>query len=181
MQSSQCACDHCFLERPLDEPPPPATGNRPEVTVPRLTGPVDPALVRYCLKVGLCTVLGDLIGLLSQREDLFIILVTILITARPTYGATLQKMYLRITGAIMRGAATLLVIIIVSLNFETLPTYMLTAVAMFFPFAHSSLGNARMSYAGKQMGVIFSLVFVGLSPYVQYLRASLAHLGCPAW
>jgi hypothetical protein len=43
---------------------------------------------------------------------------------------------------------------------------MLAAFAVFYPFAYSSLGNARMSYAGKQMGIIFSLVFVGLSPSV---------------
>jgi hypothetical protein len=43
---------------------------------------------------------------------------------------------------------------------------MLAAFAVFYPFAYSSLGNARMSYAGKQMGVIFSLAFVGLSPSV---------------
>jgi uncharacterized membrane protein YccC len=43
--------------------------------------------VRYCLKVGLCTVVGYLIGIISQREDLFIILVTVITTATPTYGA----------------------------------------------------------------------------------------------
>ena len=75
-------------------------------------------------------------------------------------------MYLRIAGAVIGGTVSLLVIIIVSPNFESLPTYMLAAFAVFFPFAYASLGNARMSYAGKQMGVIFSLVFVGLSPSV---------------
>jgi hypothetical protein len=118
------------------------------------------------LKVGLCTVVGYTIGLISQRPDLFIILVTVITTATPTYGATLNKMYLRIAGAIIGGAVTLLVIIVVSPNFETLPTYMLVAFAVFYPFAYSSLGNARMSFAGKQMGVIFSLAFVGLSPSV---------------
>jgi len=63
-------------------------------------------------------------------------------------------------------AVSLLAIIIVSPNFESLPTYMLATFAVFYPFAYSSLGNARTSYAGKQMGVIFSLVFVGLSPSV---------------
>jgi hypothetical protein len=154
------------IDRPLDEPPEPSTTDPSNSAVGRSTAPADPALVRYCLKVGLCTVVGYLIGVLSQREDLFIILVTILTTATPTYGATLQKMYLRITGAIIGGAVTLLVIIMVSPNFETLPIYMLAAFAVFLPFAYSSLGNARMSYAGKQMGVIFSLVFVGLSPSV---------------
>jgi multidrug resistance protein MdtO len=122
--------------------------------------------VRYCFKVGLCTVVGYLIGVISQRPDLFIILVTVITTATPTYGATLPKMYLRIAGAIIGGAVSLLAIIIVSPNFDTLPSYMLAAFAVFYPFAYSSLGNARMSYAGKQMGVIFSLVFVWLSPSV---------------
>ena len=133
---------------------------------PQLTNPADPALVRYCLKVGLCTAVGYLVGLISQRPDLFIILVTVITTATPTYGATLHKMYLRVTGAIIGGAVSLLVIIIVSPNFDTLPSYMLAAFAVFLPFAYSSLGNARTSFAGKQMGIIFSLVFVGLSPSV---------------
>ena len=160
------------IERPLDEPPRPSTTDPSNnavprnSAVPRLTAPADPAVVRYCLKVGLCTVVGYIIGLITQRPDLFIILVTVITTATPTYGATLNKMYLRIAGAIIGGAVSLLAIIIVSPNFDTLPAYMLAAFAVFYPFAYSSLGNARMSYAGKQMGVIFSLVFVGLSPSV---------------
>ncbi len=160
------------IERPLDEPPRPPTTVPSNSTVPRnsavprSSAPVDPAVVRYCLKVGLCTVVGYTIGLITQRPDLFIILVTVITTATPTYGATLNKMYLRIAGAIIGGAVSLLAIIVVSPNFESLPTYMLAAFAVFYPFTYSSLGNARMSYAGKQMGVIFSLVFVGLSPSV---------------
>ena len=64
------------------------------------------------------------------------------------------------------GGISLLAIIIVSTNFETLPAYMLAAFAVFYPFAYCSLGNARMSFVGKQMGFIFSLVFIGLSPSV---------------
>ena len=161
-----------LIERPLDEPPRPPATNPPNSAVPRnravsrLSGPANPTLVRYCAKVGLCTVVGYLIGLISQRPDLFIILVTVITTATPTYGATLQKMYLRIGGAIIGGAVSLLAIIIVSPNFDTLPTYMLTAFAVFYAFAYSSLGNTRVSYAGKQMGIIFSLVFIGLTPSV---------------
>jgi uncharacterized membrane protein YccC len=153
-----------LIDRPLDEPPRPAATASSSRVISRLSNPVDPAVVRYCLKVGLCVVVGYLAGILSQREDLFIILVTVITTATPTYGATLQKMYLRIAGAVIGGAVSLLAIIIVSPNFDTLPTYMLAAFVVFYAFSYSSLGNARMSYAGKQMGVIFSLVFVGLSP-----------------
>jgi uncharacterized membrane protein YccC len=154
------------IERPLDESPGPSNIERSNRAAPRPTDPADPAVVRYCLKVGLCTVVGYLIGLISKRADLFIILITVITTATPSYGATLHKMYLRITGAVIGGAVSLLVIIIVSPNFDTLPTYLLASFAIFYAFAYSSLGNARMSYAGKQMGIIFSLVFVGLSPSV---------------
>jgi hypothetical protein len=153
-----------LIERPLDEPPRPTTVDLSNSTVPRLTNDADPAAVRYSLKVGLCIVLCYIIGLISRRPDLFTNLVTVIAIATPTYGATLHKMYLRIVGFVIGGAVSLLAIIIVSPNFDTLPTYMLAAFAVFYPFAYSSLGNARMSYAGKQMGVIFSLVFVGLSP-----------------
>ena len=146
-----------LIERPLDEPPRLSTTEPSNSAAPRLSVPADATVVRYCLKVGLCTVAGYLIGLITQRPDLFIILVTVITTATPTYGATLNKMYLRIAGAIIGGAVSLLAIIIVSPNFDTLPSYMLAAFAVFYPFAYSSLGNARMSFAGKQMGIIFSL------------------------
>jgi uncharacterized membrane protein YccC len=158
------------IERPLDEPPRPPTTDPSNNAVPRNSAvsrsndPADRGLVRYCLKVGLCTVVGYLIGLISQRPDLFIILMTVITTATPTYGATLHKMCLRIAGAIIGGTVSLLAIIIVSPNFDTLPVYMLAAFAVFYAFAYCSLGNARMSYAGKQMGIIFSLVFIGLTP-----------------
>src|SRR5262249_25330041 len=113
------------IERPLDEPPRPLTGDQSKGTVPRSTEHVDAALVRYCLKVGLCTVGGYVIGVISQRPDLFIILVAVITTATPTYGATWHKMRLRITGAVIGGVVSLLAIIIVSPNFETLPVYLI--------------------------------------------------------
>ncbi len=155
-----------LIERPLDEPPLPSTADLSNSPVPRLTNDADPAAVRYSLKVGLCVVLCYIIGLISGRTELFTILVTVIIIATPTYGATLHKMYLRIAGFVIGGAVSLLAIIIVSPNFDTLSAYMLAAFAVFYSFAYFSLGNSRISYAGKQMGFIFALVFVGLSPSV---------------
>ena len=170
-----------LIERPLDEPPRPSTTDPSNSPVPRVTNDADPAAVRYSLKVGLCIVLCYIIGLISRRPDLFTILVTVITIATPTYGATLHKMYLRIAGFVIGGAVSLLAIIIVSPNFETLPAYMLAAFAVFYPFAYFSLGNARMSYAGKQMGCHFFVGVRWLEPIGRYLRASLAHLGRPAW
>ncbi len=155
-----------LIERPLDEPPRPSTTDPSNIPAPRLTNDPDPAVVRYSLKVGLCVVLCYVVGLISRRPELFTILVTTIIVATPTYGATLHKMYLRIGGFVVGGAVSLLAIVIISPNFDTLPAYMLATFAVFYPFAYFSLGNSRISYAGKQMGFIFSLVFIGLSPSV---------------
>ena len=155
-----------IIERPLDEPPRSSTTSPSKIPAPRLTNDPDPAAVRYSLKVGLCVVLCYVVGLISRRPELFTILVTAIIIATPTYGATLHKMYLRISGFVVGGAVSLLAIITISPNFDTLPAYMLAAFAVFYPFTYFSLGNSRISYAGKQMGFIFSLVFIGLSPSV---------------
>jgi uncharacterized membrane protein YccC len=116
------------------------------------------------MKVGLCVVIGYVVGIVSQRGDLSTILTTVLITALPTYGAAVRKMILRIVGAVVGGAVSLLVIIIVSPNFETLPAYLIALFVVFYISAYTSLTSGRVSYAGKQLGTTFALVFAGLSP-----------------
>ncbi len=155
-----------YLERLLDEPPqPPAAAPAINAAAQVSEGP-DPAMVRYSLKVGLCVVVGYVIGILTQRADLSTILTTVLITALPTYGAAMRKMILRIVGAAIGGVISLVVIIIVSPNFETLPAYLLAVFVIFYVSAYASLTSGRVAYAGKQIGTTFALVFTGLSPSV---------------
>jgi uncharacterized membrane protein YccC len=149
------------IERLLDEPPPPVAGAIS--ASPRLTAP-DPAIVRYSLKVGVCVVIGYVVGIVDHRPELNTILTTVIITALPTYGAALRKMNLRIIGAIIGGLISLLTIIIVTPNFSTLPAYLIAVFIVFYISAYSSLGSGRVAYAGKQIGTTFALVFTGLSP-----------------
>src|SRR5580658_2297823 len=149
------------IERLLDEPPPPIAG---AISAgPSLTAP-DPAIVRYSLKVGVCIVIGYVVGIVDHRPELNTILTTVIITALPTYGAALRKMNLRIIGAIIGGLLSLLTIIIVTPNFSTLPGYLLAVFVVFYISAYCSLSSGRVSYAGKQIGTTFALVFTGLSP-----------------
>jgi uncharacterized membrane protein YccC len=152
------------IERLLDEPPQPPAAALVNNAVPRLSDTPDPAVVRYSVKVGLCVVIGYVVGIFTQRPELNTILTTVIITALPTYGAALRKMNLRIVGAIIGGALSLLTIIIVTPNFETLPAYLLAVFVVFYFSAYCSLGSGRVSYAGKQIGTTFALVFTGLSP-----------------
>ena len=152
------------IEHLLDEPPqPPATASSNNAAQ-RSTDAPDPALVRYSLKVGVCVVLGYLVGIVDQRPELNTILTTVIITALPTYGAALRKMNLRIVGAFVGGLISLLTIIIVTPNFSTLPSYLIAVFVVFYISAYCSLSSGRVSYAGKQIGTTFALVFTGLSP-----------------
>jgi uncharacterized membrane protein YccC len=76
-------------------------------------------------------------------------------------------MILRIIGGILGGAVSLLAIIIVTPNFETLPAYLLATFVVFYVSAYSSLGSGRVAYAGKQIGTTFALVFAGLRPSIE--------------
>jgi uncharacterized membrane protein YccC len=156
--------DH--IERLLDEPPPERAAASAKQTAPGLFENPDPEMVRYALKVGLCAVVGYVIAIITNRSDLSTILITVLITALPTYGAALRKMILRIIGAVIGGILSLIAIMIVSPNFETLPAYMLAVAIVFFISAYGGLATGRVAYAGKQIGTTFALVFTGLSPAI---------------
>ncbi len=153
-----------YIERLLDGPPSAGTRANPNVVSRNQARGIDQKLLLYSLKVGLCGVIGYVIGLLSQHVELSTILTTVLITALPSYGAAFRKMVLRIVGSALGGVVCLLTIIIVSPNFETLPAYLIAIFLIFYLSAYSSLSSGRIAYAGKQIGTTFALVFAGLSP-----------------
>ncbi|MGH7932546.1 MAG: FUSC family protein [Candidatus Binataceae bacterium] len=153
-----------LIERPLDEPPPDSAAEAATVVAPAPSARLDPALARYCVKVALCTVIGYVIGITSQRPEMSVILTTVIVTALPTYGASLHKMILRLAGTALGGIVAILAIVIVTPNFETLPSYMLTLFIVLFLSAYASLSSGRIAYAGKSIGTTFVLVFAGLSP-----------------
>jgi uncharacterized membrane protein YccC len=73
-------------------------------------------------------------------------------------------MILRIVGALLGGLISLLMIITITPNFESLPAYLLAISIVLYLSAYSSLSSGRVAYAGKQIGTTFVLVFAGLSP-----------------
>jgi uncharacterized membrane protein YccC len=150
------------IEHLLDEPPQPPAAAPSSSANPRLT--LDPAVVRYSMKVAACVVIGYVVGIFPQRPELNTILTTVIITALPTYGAAVRKMNLRIVGALIGGVISLLTIIIVTPNFSTLPAYLLAVFIVFYISSYCALGSGRVAYAGKQIGTTFALVFTGLSP-----------------
>jgi hypothetical protein len=153
-----------LIERPLDEPPAAVSSNGSGPATPQVEYKLDPALTLYGVKVGVCMVIGYVVGLTTHQANLSTILTTIVITALPTYGAALRKMVLRIIGAIIGGLITIGTIVIVTPNFSSLPSYMLAIFIVLCVSAYVSLGSGRVAYAGKQIATTFLLVFAGLSP-----------------
>jgi uncharacterized membrane protein YccC len=152
-----------LIEHPLDAPPDPTMAQLPKAPRRPLLG-VEPEAARYSIKLAACVVIGFVVGLMSQRVELSVILTTIIITALPTYGASLRKMILRLVGVAIGGAIGLVAIIMVTPNFETLPAYMLACFVVLYISGYGALGSGRTAYVGSQIGTTFLFAFAGLSP-----------------
>ena len=130
------------------------------------SGGADPALMRHSAKLGLAATLAYVVGVASHRSELAVIVWTAVIAGLPTYGATLRKMILRMVGAVIGGLLGLLMIFVVSPNFESLGSYLLAFFIALFVAAYVGLSSGRLAYAGQQGGVSFVLAYASLSPNV---------------
>jgi hypothetical protein len=124
----------------------------------------DPVKVRYCIKLTLAMALAFVVAMTAHRADLKTIILTVMITGLPTYGASLHKMMLRFAGAALGGALALGAIVVTSPNFETIVSYLVVCFIIFYIAAYLGLSAGGLGYAGKQAGTTFVLVFIALSP-----------------
>src|SRR4029434_10248423 len=129
---------------------------------------IDRALMRYSAKLGLAAVLAYVVGVASHRSELGVIVWTTIIAGLRTYGATMRKMILRIVGAVLGGLQVLLVMIVVSPNFESLGSYLLAFFVVLFVAAYVGLRHGRLAYAGQQAGVSFVVAYAALSPNADF-------------
>jgi uncharacterized membrane protein YccC len=129
---------------------------------------IDRALMHYSAKLGLAAVLAYVVGVASHRSELGVIVWTTIIAGLRTYGATMRKMILRIVGAVLGGLQVLLVMIVVSPNFESLGSYLLAFFVVLFVAAYVGLSSGRLAYAGQQAGVSFVVAYAALSPNADF-------------
>jgi uncharacterized membrane protein YccC len=88
--------------------------------------------MRYCAKLGLAATLGYVVGVVSHRSELGVIVWTAVMAGLPTYGATRRKMMLRIVGGVLGGLLALAIIIVVSPNFPSVGAYLLAFFTALF-------------------------------------------------
>jgi uncharacterized membrane protein YccC len=132
------------------------------------SGGFDQALMRYSAKLGLAATLGYVVGVASHRSELGVIVWTAIIAGLPTYGATMRKMILRIVGGVIGGLLTLLIMMAVSPNFESLGAYLAAFFVVLFLCAYLSLSSGRLAYAGLQAGISFVVAYAALSPSTDF-------------
>ena len=126
---------------------------------------IDPARLRFSIKLGATITLGLLVGLTTQRADLQTILWSIVVAGQPNqYGAVVRKTVLRLSGCILGGIAALVSMVLVSQNFDSLPPYLVAIFAVTMFSAYVSQSSEWLGYAGIQTGMTFLICYVGLAP-----------------
>jgi uncharacterized membrane protein YccC len=137
-----------------------------ERDIPVETPPsVDPARLRFSIKLGAAITLGLLVGLTTQRVDLQTILWSIAVAGQPNqYGAVVRKTILRLAGCIAGGLAALAAMLIVSQHFESFTAYLVAIFAVMLFSTYVSQSSEWLGYAGIQTGITFLICYVGLAP-----------------
>jgi len=126
---------------------------------------IDPARLRFGIKLGTTIVLGLLVGLTTQRADLQTILWSIAVAGQPNqYGAVVRKTILRLAGCIIGGLAALATMIIVSQHFDSLPPYLVAIFGVTMLATYISQSSEWLGYTGIQTGITFLICYVGLAP-----------------
>ena len=122
--------------------------------------PANIEMIQFALKGALAV---SICGLLIQAFDwpgLSTSLVTCVIVAQPSFGAGLRKALLRLSGATVGGVASLLVIVVLMPNLESLPPFLVVMTGLFTVAAWLVTGSSRISYAGLQTAIPLCLVLI---------------------
>ena len=117
-------------------------------------------MIQFALKGALAV---SICGLLIQAFDwpgLSTSLITCVIVAQPSFGAGLRKALLRLSGATLGGVASLLVIVILVPNLESLPPFLVVMTGLFTVAAWLIAGSSRISYIGLQIAIPLCLVLI---------------------
>lgn len=116
--------------------------------------------IRFALKGALA---ASFCGLLYQGfawQGISTCVMTVMLVAQSSFGASLRKSLLRITGAALGGLAALLVIAGLMPNMESLASLLVVTTALFAAAAWLTTGSSRISYAGLQMALALCLVLI---------------------
>ena len=123
----------------------------------------NPAYVRFALKTVLATLVCLGIYKSTQWEGIHTCMLTCIIMAQPSLGATAQKGLLRVSGCLVGSLVALLISILIIPHLDDLTWYILLCLAVLMPAAWVAVGSARSNYAGVQIAFAFTLALMAAS------------------
>lgn len=121
------------------------------------TNPVYP---QFALKTLLATLLCYLFYTATDWEGIHTIMLSCVIVAQPGLGATMQKTWLRIAGALLATLLALGLMIIVQPNLASVTGLLVMVLPVMALSGWIAGGSERIAYAGIQIAFTFALAFL---------------------
>ena len=120
----------------------------------------NPAYLHFALKTLLATLLCYVFYTAADWQGIHTIMLSCVIVAQPGLGATMQKTWLRIGGALLATLIALLLIVFVQPRTDSLSDLLAMTLPVFALAAWIAAGSERIAYAGIQIGFTFALAFL---------------------
>ena len=139
----------------------PFEGGKAPLLLPDAT--TNPVYVRFALKTVLATLICLGIYKSTQWEGIHTCMLTCIIMAQPSLGATAQKGFLRVSGCLIGSIMALLVSIFLIPHLDDITWYILLCLAVLLPAAWIAVGSARSNYAGVQIAFAYTLALMSAS------------------
>ncbi len=137
---------------------PPFEGPKIPLLLPDAT--TNPTYVRFALKTVLATLLCLFFYKVTLWEGIHTCIITCIVVAQSSLGATAQKSLLRISGCVVGSIIALLVSVFIMPHIDDVTWYILICLAVLLPSAWVALGSPRSNYAGMQMAIAFALALM---------------------
>lgn len=120
----------------------------------------NPAYLHFALKTLLATLICYVFYTAADWQGLHTIMLSCVIVAQPGLGATMQKTWLRIGGALLATLLALLLIVFVQPWTDSLSGLLAMSLPVLALAAWIAAGSERIAYAGIQIGFTFALAFL---------------------
>ncbi|ELC0836478.1 FUSC family protein [Klebsiella michiganensis] len=120
----------------------------------------NPAYLHFALKTLLATLLCYVFYTAADWQGIHTIMLSCVIVAQPGLGATMQKTWLRIGGALLATLIALLLIVFVQPWTDSLSGLLAMTLPVLALAAWIAAGSERIAYAGIQIGFTFALAFL---------------------
>ncbi|EPT7104420.1 FUSC family protein [Klebsiella michiganensis] len=120
----------------------------------------NPAYLHFALKTLLATLLCYVFYTAADWQGIHTIMLSCVIVAQQGLGATMQKTWLRIGGALLATLIALLLIVFVQPWTDSLSGLLAMTLPVFALAAWIAAGSERIAYAGIQIGFTFALAFL---------------------